>query len=161
LTPTAVRVWRVTCWPWATTSSVVCSEDDPLIDPDEARRLAEGTFLGTYRVDQQRRACALWPRGELPEGYAEPVRSDAPVLVLSGHRDPVSPPHWGEKVAAHLPNGRHVVLAGGFHVDAGTCTQELVTRFLETGSAADLDTSCAALDTAMRFVPPDEETAVD
>jgi pimeloyl-ACP methyl ester carboxylesterase len=141
--------------------SVVCSEDDPLIDPDEARRLAEGTFLGTYRVDQQRRACALWPRGELPEGYAEPVRSDAPVLVLSGHRDPVSPPHWGEKVAAHLPNGRHVVLAGGFHVDAGTCTQELVTRFLETGSAADLDTSCAALDTAMRFVPPDEETAVD
>lgn len=141
--------------------SVVCSEDDPLIDPAEARRLAEGTFLGTYRVDQQRRACALWPRGELPEGYAEPVRSDAPVLILSGHRDPVSPPHWGERVASHLPTGRHVVLAGGFHVDAGTCTQELVTRFLATGSAADLDTSCADGEGAMRFVPPDEETAVD
>ncbi len=141
--------------------SVVCSEDDPLIDGAEARRLAEGTFLGTYRVDQQRRACALWPRGELPEGYAEPVRSDAPVLILSGHRDPVSPPHWGERVASHLPNGRHVVLAEGFHVDAGTCTEELVTRFLATGSAAGLDTSCADRDAAMRFVLPDEETAVD
>lgn len=141
--------------------SVVCSEDDPLVDPDEARRLAEGTFLGTYRVDQQRRACALWPRGALPEGYADPVRSDVPVLILSGHRDPVSPPHWGERVVSHLPNGRHVVLAGGFHVDAGTCTQQLVTRFLEAGSAAGLDTSCADRDAAMRFVPPDEETAVD
>lgn len=141
--------------------SVVCSEDDPRIDPAEARRLAEGTFLGTYRVDQQRRACALWPRGELPEGYAEPVRSEAPVLILSGHRDPVSPPRWGERVASHLPNGRHVVLAGGYHVDAGTCTQELVARFLETGSADDLDTSCADRRPAVRFLMPDEETAVD
>lgn len=123
--------------------SVTCSEDVPFIDLDEARRLAEGTFLGTYRLEQQLQACEVWPRGEVPEDWTDPVRSDAPVLVLSGYRDPVTPPRWGEGVVEHLPNGRHVVLRHGFHAGMGECERGLMNRFLIDGTAAELDASCA------------------
>lgn len=141
--------------------SVTCSEDVPFIDPAEARRLAEGTFLGTFRVDQQREACAVWPRGEVPEGWTDPVRSEAPVLILSGYRDPVTPPRWGESVAAHLPNARHVVLRHGFHAGMGECEGGLMNRFLIEGSAAGLDAACAERATDDPWVMPDEEIPIE
>lgn len=141
--------------------SVTCAEDVPFIDPEEARRLAEGTFLGPYRVEQQREACAVWPRGEVPEGFTDPVRSEAPVLILSGYRDPVTPPKWGESVAAHLPNGRHVVLRHGFHAGMGECEGGLMNRFLIEGSAAGLDASCAERDPEDPWLMPDEEIPVE
>jgi pimeloyl-ACP methyl ester carboxylesterase len=141
--------------------SVHCSEDDPFIDMAEARRLAEGTFLGTYRLEQQRAACAVWPRGELPDGYTDPVRSEAPVLILSGYRDPVTPPRWGEHVLPHLPNGRHVVLRQGFHAGMGDCERALMNRFLAEGTAAGLDAACAEEMPKTPFVMPDDELPVD
>jgi pimeloyl-ACP methyl ester carboxylesterase len=141
--------------------SVHCSEDDPFIDLAEARRLAEGTFLGTYRLEQQRAACAVWPRGELPEGFTDPVRSEAPVLILSGYRDPVTPPRWGEHVLPHLPNARHVVLRQGFHAGMGDCERALMNRFLAEGTAAGLDAACAEEMPKTPFVMPDDELPVD
>src|SRR2546422_5722919 len=47
-------------------------------------RLSANTFLGDYRLRQQREACALWPRAKIPAGYSEPVRGSAPVLILTG-----------------------------------------------------------------------------
>jgi pimeloyl-ACP methyl ester carboxylesterase len=141
--------------------SVTCAEDVPFIDLDEARRLAEGTFLGTYRVEQQREACAVWPRGEVPEGWTEPVRAEAPVLILSGYRDPVTPPQWGESVAAHLPNARHVVLRHGFHAGIGGCEGRLMNRFVIEGTAAGLDVSCAERTPENPWIMPDEEIPVE
>ncbi|HEX6199629.1 MAG TPA: alpha/beta hydrolase [Thermoanaerobaculia bacterium] len=141
--------------------SVTCAEDVPFIDPAEARRLAEGTFLGTYRVEQQREACAVWPRGEVPEGWTEPVRAEAPVLILSGYRDPVTPPQWGESVAAHLPKARHVVLRHGFHAGIGGCEGRLMNRFVIEGTAAGLDVSCAERAPEAPWLMPDEEIPVE
>lgn len=141
--------------------SITCTEDVPFIDLEEARRLAEGTFLGMYRVEQQRKACEVWPRGVLPVGFADPVRSEAPVLILSGRRDPVTPPRWGERVLAHLPNGRHVVLQEGFHPALIPCERQLMNRFLVAGSAADLDASCAEEMPKTPWVLPGEEIAID
>ena len=45
--------------------SVTCAEDLPWIKPGEGERMAANTFLGDYRLRQQREACALWPRGEV------------------------------------------------------------------------------------------------
>ncbi|HWF89187.1 MAG TPA: alpha/beta fold hydrolase, partial [Pyrinomonadaceae bacterium] len=51
--------------------SVTCAEDLPWIKPGEAERMAENTFLGDYRLRQQREACALWPRAEIERDYAQ------------------------------------------------------------------------------------------
>src|SRR6185295_3989624 len=40
--------------------SVTCAEDLPWIKPGEGERNAQNTFLGDYRLRQQREACALW-----------------------------------------------------------------------------------------------------
>ena len=96
-------------------------------------------------TEQMLEACAVWPRGELPDGYREPVRSDAPVLILSGELDPVTPPRWGDHAAAALPNSRHLVVPGTGHgtLRAG-CATRLIGEFLDSPDPAALDASCLA-----------------
>jgi len=126
--------------------SVTCTEDVPFIDSAEAERLAAGTALGLYRVREQRAACQEWPRGPLDPGFRRPVDSTAPTLIVSGERDPVTPPRLGEQVVRHLPNGRHVVIPQGAHVPAGIepigCLDGILLRFYEKASAKDLDPGC-------------------
>jgi pimeloyl-ACP methyl ester carboxylesterase len=121
---------------------VTCSEDVDRIDAQTIPRLTGGTFLGDGRVRGQIAVCADWPRSPLPEGYGEPVRSDVPVLLLSGSLDPVTPPRWGEEAARHLPNALHLVVPGP-HGVGGPCVEEIISDFLATGTAEGLDTACA------------------
>src|SRR5260370_122959 len=71
--------------------SVTCAEDVPFIDQEEAARLNADNPFGNYRVFQQTRACSMWPQGEIPPDFREPVSSNVPVLLFSGNMDPVTP----------------------------------------------------------------------
>ena len=126
--------------------SVTCAEDLPWIKPGEGERLAANTFLGDYRLRQQREACALWPRASIPSEYSEPVRASTPVLILTGEWDPVTPPSNGDATARHLPNSLHVIVPHGAHGFGGLegidCIQRLNTEFVEKGTVKGLDTSC-------------------
>jgi hypothetical protein len=44
--------------------------------------------MGEYRLQQQRRAAELWPRGALPEDWFRSTVLDTPTLILQGGRDP-------------------------------------------------------------------------
>ena len=133
--------------------SVTCAEDVPFINPEEAEKLTADNPFGNYRVFQQTRACETWPRGEIPTNFLEPVSSNAPVLIFSGNMDPVTPPKYGEEVASHLPNSRHVVIPEAGHgVDGLTdpgCVDRIAIEFLDKGDAKDLDVSCVD-----RMAPP-------
>jgi pimeloyl-ACP methyl ester carboxylesterase len=126
--------------------SVTCAEDLPRIKPGEGERNAEHTWLGDYRLRQQRAACALWPRAELPRDYAEPTRADAPALILTGQWDPVTPPAYGDIAAKYLPNSVHLVVPHGGHgfggLDGLDCVRNLVADFVNRGTTKGLDTSC-------------------
>lgn len=134
--------------------SVTCAEDVPLIDPEEAKRLARGTFLGTYRVDQQTRACSVWPRGKVPAGFSEGVSSEVPVLLISGERDPATPPQWAEQVARGLSRSRHVVFRRGAHSGRSPCVRRLLGAFLARGSVEGLDDSCTGEAPKVSFTLP-------
>lgn len=126
--------------------SVTCAEDTPFVDAAAAARMNAQNIFGNYRVFQQRRACAIWPQGRLPKGYDQPVVSNIPVLILSGYMDPVTPPVWGEEVARHLPNSKHVIIRHHAHVPVGLshieCLDKLILEFLSRGNARELDVSC-------------------
>jgi pimeloyl-ACP methyl ester carboxylesterase len=126
--------------------SVTCAEDVSFIDQEEAARLNAGNPFGNYRVLQQTRACAMWPRGEIPPDFLEPVRSNAPVLIFSGNMDPITPPKYGEEVARHLPNSRHLVIPEAGHGPQGLsdpdCLDRIAIEFLDKGDAQNLDVSC-------------------
>jgi pimeloyl-ACP methyl ester carboxylesterase len=119
-------------------ASVICAEDAPRF-PATA---AEG-YLGDLMLRSLGSACEVWPRGAVSAGLGAPVTADVPALLLSGERDPVTPPAYGEAVAAGLPNSLHLVAAGqGHNIFFRGCLPTLVAEFLAAGSAAGLDTSC-------------------
>jgi pimeloyl-ACP methyl ester carboxylesterase len=126
--------------------SVTCAEDMPSIKEEEAKEIARNTFLGAYRFHQQKQACELWPRASIDSHYADPVRSDAPVLIFSGEWDPVTPPSNGDAAAKTLPNSLHIVVPHGGHGFGGLenidCIDRLAIEFVERGTAKGLDTSC-------------------
>ena len=139
--------------------SVTCAEDVPFIDQEEAARLNAGNPFGNYRVFQQTRACGMWPHGEIPVDFREPVSSNIPVLIFSGNMDPVTPPQRGEEVAHYLPNSRHVIIPQAGHgVDGLTepeCVDRIIMEFMEKGDAKRLNVSCVE-----RMAPPPFVTKV-
>ena len=126
--------------------SVVCAEDLPWIKRGEGERLAANTFLGDYRLRQQREACALWPRADVEKDYTAPVRVDVPVLIFTGEWDPVTPPANGDRVAKHLPNSLHVVVPHGAHglggLEGTDCISALMAEFVAQGTTKGLDSTC-------------------
>jgi pimeloyl-ACP methyl ester carboxylesterase len=133
--------------------SVTCAEDVPFIDQTEAAKLNAGNPFGNYRVFQQTRACSMWPEGQIPADFREPISSNIPVLIFSGNVDPVTPPQRGEEVARYLPNSRHVVIPQAGHgVDGLTepeCVDRIIMEFMEKGEAKNLDVGCVE-----RMAPP-------
>jgi pimeloyl-ACP methyl ester carboxylesterase len=123
--------------------SVICAEDAPKNTPADLQKGSESTLFGKYVMTIQQQACTFWPRGKVDESFYEPVKSDIPTLVMSGEVDPVTPPEWGDQVAATLSNSKHVVMAGTGHTAGGTgCGQRIMREFIEKGAVANLDTSC-------------------
>ncbi len=126
--------------------SITCAEDLPWIKAGEGEQRAANTFLGDYRLRQQREACALWPRASIPSDYSVPTKGDAPVLILTGEWDPVTPPANGDAAARYLPNSLHIVVPDGAHglggLEGADCLERLTTEFVERGTAKGLDTSC-------------------
>jgi len=126
--------------------SVTCAEDLPWIKPGEGERMAANTFLGDYRLRQQREACTLWPRTEIERDYAQPVKSDKPVLILTGEWDPVTPPANAERAAKTLTNSLNIVVPSGAHgldgLEGMDCIDNLIVEFIERGTTKGLDTSC-------------------
>ncbi|MDQ1728969.1 MAG: hypothetical protein QOD33_1094 [Pyrinomonadaceae bacterium] len=133
--------------------SVTCAEDVPFIDTRLAEQMNRGTFFGNYRVAQQVRACAHWPRGSVPAGYDQPVAATVPVLIISGNIDPVTGPDWGTDVAAHLPNSRYWLIRNHAHIPVGltnfACFDDVIRKFLDHPDPKTLDTSCGA-----QMLPP-------
>ena len=133
--------------------SSTCAEDVRFIDEDDIRRETDGTFLGDYRVRRQQAACRIWPRGEgVDDGFQEPVRVNAPVLVLSGDADVATPAANGERVAKALPNATHIVFPNQGHAFSNpACASRLIADFMVAASADRLDLSCVAGTRRPRF----------
>ena len=143
--------------------SVTCTEDVPFFTLEEAEVEGRGTFLGPMRVQAQKAACAEWPHGRVPAGFAEPVRSEVPTLLLSGERDPVTPAADAVAAARTLPRSLHLIVPGGGHSLEGLkgveCIDRIYHEFLERGRLEGLDTSCVAAIEPLPFVLRDERAA--
>lgn len=124
--------------------SVTCAEDLPFITEEMILKETAGTLLGDYRVRQQKAVCEIWPRGKVPADVHQPVRSDVPVLLISGERDSVTPPEFAEEASRFMTNRLHVVIPRGSHGGAGECTDNLIRDFIDRASVQGLDPACAA-----------------
>ncbi|HEY2344823.1 MAG TPA: alpha/beta hydrolase [Xanthomonadaceae bacterium] len=129
--------------------SVICAEDADGRKVDPA--LAD-SVLGNQMLEILKEQCAIWPRGQRPADFHDPLVSDLPILVLEGEFDPVTPPRYGEQVVKNLKNGRLLVLRGQGHNVIGVgCMPRLMARFLDTANAKALDDRCLA---KLPYTPP-------
>jgi pimeloyl-ACP methyl ester carboxylesterase len=123
--------------------SVNCAEDVPRIS--DAQRLAAEKLppFGDSFIREFSTACEVWPKGKVAADFHEPVKSDMPVLILSGGLDPVTPPGFGDEVKRSLPNSLHFVAPNvGHGVSTQGCAPKLIKRFIEKASVAELDGEC-------------------
>ena len=124
--------------------AVLCGEDVPLITEADLVAQTRGTFLGTAWLRDIVEVCRDWPGAKPAPGFHDPVRSDKPVLLLSGELDPVTPPSWAAEAARTLPNSLQITVPGTGHgASSQACLPELIGQFLARGSVKGLDASCA------------------
>jgi len=125
---------------------ITCSEDVPFIQPGEIDSLTKGTFMGTYRIDQQTGACAHWARGKIPKDFFESVVSRIPTLILSGGFDPITPTSMAKEIASHLPNSTLVVIPQMSHLFDGLnhaeCFDDICLGFINNPFHPTLNLDC-------------------
>ncbi len=123
--------------------SVVCSEDAPFLQPEALAQANRDTYLQGEETDKIQLMCSIWPRGAIPADFKQPVKSDVPVLLLSGQADPVTPPANAARVAQSLPHSLQLVAAGiGHGVIFRGCLPRVAGDFVQSGTVTGLDTAC-------------------
>ncbi|MEL6547811.1 MAG: alpha/beta hydrolase, partial [Myxococcota bacterium] len=124
-------------------NAVICSEDAPQF-PDAKPQGLDGTYLGAGQYEYLRQACSFWPVGPVHERFREPVRSEVPVMLLSGELDPITPPQDASRTARTLANSIHLIAPGQGHGVAGSgCIPGLIAEFLDAERPQTIDTGCA------------------
>lgn len=132
--------------------------------PRAAAKQDEFTALMGEMYDK---ICSAWPRGTVPAEFFTIPKSPAPVLLLSGGIDPVTPTRNGEQVAQALGNkARHISIANAGHgLLMQGCVREVVTQFIsvkEDAAALEVDAKCVRqIPRPLVWLPPVEnKTAV-
>jgi pimeloyl-ACP methyl ester carboxylesterase len=126
--------------------SVTCAEDTARIDPAAIAGETAGTYLGDDRIRQQVAACSFWPKSKLEADFWQPVRSVAPVLLISGWLDPATPPEWSAEASRTLANSTRILLRdsahGSFGLSHPECLDRIQEDFITSGTGIGLDTRC-------------------
>jgi pimeloyl-ACP methyl ester carboxylesterase len=121
--------------------SVLCAEDIPFITETDITRESAGSFYGDIRVRATMKACAEWPRANVPASFLDPIKSDVPVLLVSGELDAVTPPSIAEATVRNFLNGRQLKVTNASHFSY-ECVENVIATFIEKGTTQGLDTSC-------------------
>ncbi len=127
--------------------SVMCAEDgdfDPAsIDTSGIRpEIVEFNEGGAESVLS---LCRAWNVSPLPSEANQPVRSDIPVLLLSGGFDPVTPAANADLVARNFSRHYNVTFPWGAHGQLfdNACSDSIVQAFWDN-PLSEPDTSCLA-----------------
>lgn len=121
--------------------SVICGEDIPFITDDDLKQSNANSFYGDARTRPTIRACGEWPRASVPASFLKPITGDAPVLMISGALDPVTPPWIAEAAARSLTHSKVVTIKNGTH-SSYECIEDLVAAFIDKGTTEGIDYSC-------------------
>ena len=91
----------------------------------------------------------------MPDGFWTPVTSDAPVFLVTGSEDYITPPAYAEWVASHLANASVRVVPQRGHDDIDPCVAGLIENFLIQGRDTEPDLGCPEDREPLPFELPD------
>ena len=122
--------WSTDAMAIGLTLSVICAEDMPKLTQKTIEEEKTNSFLSGLQV-------TVWPRWceylNVPSALpSPPAQIDAPVLLLSGALDPVTPPHCAERAAEFMRNANHLVAPNAGHgVSNLGCAPSLMRQFID------------------------------
>jgi pimeloyl-ACP methyl ester carboxylesterase len=123
--------------------SVSCNEDVPRIDAAAQEAAEQERPFQTMFIREFATACENWPKGKIPADFHTPVKSDKPVMILSGGLDPVTPPIFGDEVKKNFSNSVHFIAPQiGHGVSQHGCGPKLLKQFIEKASVEGLEGEC-------------------
>jgi pimeloyl-ACP methyl ester carboxylesterase len=103
----------------------------------------EHSYIGALQFEALETICSIWPQGPLDDGFRVPLKTDIPVLLLSGSADPITPPRYADLAAVDLGNKRHLVGERQGHGQlAAGCTPKIIADFVSTTDLVTLDDNC-------------------
>lgn len=144
----ATASWSVDTMAVGATLAVLCADEAPRIERELAAAQTSGTFVGDSYARFWLDACDQLPHANasgpvLASDAAAASPLSMPALVLSGDRDPVTPPAAGEEAVRAFHRAAHAVVPGaGHNVSHLGCVPQLMREFLDTADPSQLDTSC-------------------
>ena len=125
-----------------------CTEAWARFDEAQVQVLGEGSYDLDAQLASARSwtmVCAHIPAGAAPADDGAPVVTDTPVLWVTGDGDPQDPPANLAAVPGHEPNAAIIVMPVANHtVGHLGCLPSIIGKFLDTGTAQGIDTTCVA-----------------
>ena len=110
--------------------AVVCAEDWPYLDAAALQADQANSFMRDSSAQRLGRSCPLVQVKPRPRAPASQLQT--PALLLSGQRDPVTPPQQAEQALRLLPQGQHIIAAQlGHGVSYTACGPKLLRQFYD------------------------------
>jgi pimeloyl-ACP methyl ester carboxylesterase len=131
---------------WGLRLSVWCSEEAPFETPEriEAQVASDRGLGGADSRTASVAMCRAWNVTAADPVENTPVASDIPTLILAGEFDPSTPPDWGRRLLARMPNATFMLMPGLSHGSSfNRCGGTTAVAFIRDPATVP-DVSCAA-----------------
>jgi pimeloyl-ACP methyl ester carboxylesterase len=129
--------------------AVVCAEDAPRMTPELLAEDGRDAFMAGADHSKAEMLCKAANVPAVP--YTAPSTIEAPVLMLSGALDPVTPPRRAEAAATAMRHVQHIVAERAGHgVTMLGCAPRLLREFLDAPTAK-VDATCLSELPALSF----------
>ncbi|MCA0133242.1 alpha/beta fold hydrolase [Winogradskyella alexanderae] len=115
--------------------SVWCSEENPFNSitkiENETKKYPEVKGLSPAVFDNE--VCEIWGVKKVSENENKAVKSDIPVLFISGEYDNETPAKWAKSMTVNFTNSYHLIFKGWKHTPTtnwgNQCAMELANKF--------------------------------
>jgi pimeloyl-ACP methyl ester carboxylesterase len=115
--------------------AVTCAEDIPRLTSAIIADEEHNSFLDGLEVKLVPAWCRSVNVPAIP--YQTPSTISAPVLLLSGALDPVTPPYRAESAAKHMSHAQHFLVANAGHgVSQLGCAPQLMREYVDSPAQA-------------------------
>ncbi|MCQ8877998.1 alpha/beta hydrolase [Pseudoalteromonas shioyasakiensis] len=123
-------------------NAIVCSEDWPQLTP-QLRTKYSDTYMGKIMIEGLDIVCPILAVKPAEKAFYKPLQSDSPTLLLSGARDPATPPSWAELAMVNMTDATHLVAPTATHgIGSQTCAPKIVAQFIEQKTMQGINTDC-------------------
>ena len=114
--------------------AVTCAEEYPRLTPELISEDARNSFMQQSLIERGREMCSMLKVP--PAASVAPTPIEAPVLMLSGGLDPVTPPRRAEAAGKHMRRAQHLVVGNAGHgISTLGCAPRLLREFLDKPEA--------------------------